>query len=181
MSVAARYTAAFLGLGGLCWTVSANCCLTLYTCTLRSKACWTAGPNIWPRNDRWRAEHFLWKGGLVSYTWCHATVKVDISLPVSLFMKVNAWREPSLRACAWVSAPVIWRDCERARTRWERELPMRPIRAATSLPLLRRSSVILHRGCGQWASGLMASSRIGSKPYYASHFMAAKAVQSLGR
>eukprot|EP00064_Thunnus_orientalis_P011078 superscaffoldBa00001565_g11108 len=89
---------------------SANYCLTLFICALRSKACWAAGPNIWPGKTGSMHNVFLHhsdKRDWANHIWLQAKVKVEISFLSSLVMKVNAWNKASLRLCRGINSGTL--------------------------------------------------------------------------
>ena len=57
---------------------------------------------------------------------------MDISRPSSLDIKAKACRDASPKLWTDASTVASCSDAERASIRWDKELPMRPMRAAAS-------------------------------------------------
>ena len=113
---------------------------------------------------------------------------MDIRRPSSLDIRAKACNDASLRLVEEASKVFCCRVVERASMRCDMELPIRPMRAAASYALDKRSSVTRHWGRGHLASGLRASSEetmreamvgsiagIWSRPNFDASCMAAKA------
>ncbi|TNN44871.1 hypothetical protein EYF80_044921 [Liparis tanakae] len=119
--------------GGMSRRRLENCCLVSPACTVRWSAWIAAEPNISPGSTGTERRVLLQvsdRGDCASQTWRRVCTRVDISRPSSLDMRPNACSDASLRLLTEASGVACCRDSERASMRWERELPIRPMRAA---------------------------------------------------